>query len=449
MADWSGLRQCLGATEERVTFAWLELDELVGGLPPSAYDHAAFWKGDRSSWPGFTTTDVRVGETVTFVRRQPVVSAPVASSHSDGLGNNAVLVGCVKTKLDHPAPARDLYASALFCKERLYAEASGAPWFVLSAQHGLVEPGTVIAPYEMSLPATSREYRRTWGARVAAQLRTAIGPLAGQRVEVHAAAAYANAIREPLERLGAVVVEPLAGLRQGERLAWYLSHRPAFRPNSVPSSDGRAPGDIEVVTADQLVARLTAARYAMTPKDLFAMGGEGLRRPGLYSWWVDAEGARLLSQGLGHEVGAGLAYAGQAGATRRLSGRASANTLWGRIAGMHLGGRHQLSTFRLTLGSVLASASGAYEIDEAALTTWMGEHLRVLPVPVDDNGALDQLETAVLAALDPPLNLAKMGPSPVRSQLKELRRQYSRKARGATRAASAGAPEGPVRPGFS
>ena len=96
---------------------------------------------------------------------------------------------------------------------------------------------------------------------------------------------------------------------------------------------------------------------------------------------------------------------------------------------MHLGGRHDFSTFRLSLGSILASARTETEIDEERLTAWMHEHLRFVTIPVDDGDALDGLERAVLRELDPPLNLDKMPPSPIRGRLTELRRQYGRKTR--------------------
>ena len=51
-----------------------------------------------------------------------------------------LLVACVKEKLAAPAAARDLYVSPLFKKEREYAERAGLPWFILSAEHGLVAP---------------------------------------------------------------------------------------------------------------------------------------------------------------------------------------------------------------------------------------------------------------------------------------------------------------------
>jgi predicted nuclease with RNAse H fold len=96
---------------------------------------------------------------------------------------------------------------------------------------------------------------------------------------------------------------------------------------------------------------------------------------------------------------------------------------------MHLGSRHEFSTFRLSLGSILARARGESEIDEAALTLWMHNHLRVIAIPVNDADILNNLETAVLAVLDPPLNLAKMQRTPVRKRLAELRRQYGHRSR--------------------
>ena len=165
----------------------------------------------------------------------------------------------------------------------------------------------------------------------------------------------------------------------------------------------------------------------MTVWELLAEAVSALpeRMPGLYSWWVDEQGARLLSAGLGHAVDPGLLYAGLAGATRSRSGRKSANTLRGRIGSMHLGGNHNFSTFRLSLGSILAAARGQDRIDEGQLTAWMHEHLRLIAVPVDDADMLDALETEVLAVLDPPLNLDKRPKTPLREQLTQLRRTYS------------------------
>ncbi|WP_422656613.1 DUF6884 domain-containing protein [Nocardioides sp.] len=425
MANWSPLRARLADVDEQVTIAWGDLDDLVGGLPRSAYNHVAFWKGDRTGWPGFTTIDVHVGRSVTFVRRQPrgtSTAVPRPSTPSMNASSpDVVLVGCVRKKLPHPAPAKDLYDSPLFAKERTYAEATDAPWFILSAEHGLVDPSSVIEPYDLRLSKTPRAYRRAWGNRVVELLVQAFGPLAGRVIEVHAGSAYVDAIRDLLAAQGAEVREPLQGLSMGRRLAWYGKDEADSDPPTPP------PPAPEV---DELVTLLGTDRSALTPAEFLATGGAGLRHPGLYSWWVDEAGAVDLSDGLGEPVEPGLIYAGLAGATRRRSGRKSTNTLWGRIEGMHLGGRHEFSTFRLSLGSVIANARGDAEIDEGALTAWMHDHLRLRTVVVEDADALDALETEVLAKLDPPLNLNEMRLSTARTRLSALRRRFNQKKRG-------------------
>lgn len=60
------------------------------------------------------------------------------------------LVGCGKSKLDHAAPARQLYTGSLFvAASRWAAECDG--WFILSAKFGLLDPETVVEPYEVRL----------------------------------------------------------------------------------------------------------------------------------------------------------------------------------------------------------------------------------------------------------------------------------------------------------
>jgi hypothetical protein len=425
-ADWRPLRAVLATVTGSVTLEWGDLDALVGGLPPSAYNHSAFWKGARSGWPGFSTSDVRVGESVTFVRRgtappprpRKSVTRPV-SGPDDWTQPDVILIGCVKRKLQTAAPAKDLYVSPLFRKGKAYAEHTDVPWFILSAKHGLVAPDDELEPYDLRLGATSRQYRREWGGGVVAALRQALGSIDGLNIEVHAGSAYVDSIRDELREGGAKVVEPLAGLSLGPRLAWY-GHRAIPPALSAPRPD-----------VDDLIARLLRADKAISPDEFLATGAALFRSPGLYSWWVDVEGAEDLETGLRHTVEPGLIYAGLAGATRS-GGRKSKNTLWGRIKTMHLGGRHEFSTFRLSLGSVLAESRGDQEIDEPGLTAWMHEHLRLIAVPVDDADTLGDVETEVLQQLDPPLNLDKVARNALRIELSALRKKYGRKRRTAS-----------------
>ena len=324
----------------------------------------------------------------------------------------AVLVGCVKRKRSTPAPAMDLYTSPLFVRRRAYAQASGLPWFVLSAEHGLVRPEALLEPYDRALADQPGGYRDAWGAWVAVRLEEAIGGLAGRTVEVHAGSAYVDALRGPLERKGCAIELPLRGLRQGEQLAWYDADAPLPR----------------AVTPDEqpialLVAGLRAHDAALTPAQLLAHGRAGLTSAGLYSWWVDDRGAADLTEGLGHPVQPGLIYVGQAGATRWPSGRRSTNTLWGRLATMHMGGKARFSTFRRTLAAALAEPLGLRDENDAALSAWMANHLRVVVVPVHDRDALGAVEEAVLDEIDPPLNIRARPDTGLRLVLRERRRR--------------------------
>lgn len=166
------------------------------------------------------------------------------------------------------------------------------------------------------------------------------------------------------------------------------------------------------------VSPLLDEHNAMSPADFLAVGRRAMDVPGLYSWWVDVAGAHALSAGLGGRIAPGLVYAGRAGG-QRASGKVSTNTLWGRVAGMHVQGNRSFSTFRLTLTAALRH-SGQDVMDEASLTGWMQEHLRVavLPVPVED---VLPAEERLLKLADPPLNLQGMALTPLRRSLSQLR----------------------------
>jgi hypothetical protein len=430
VARWSALSEALEHGDGSVTFSWSELDQLVGGLPASAEKHRAWWSGDRPhvrAWraAGYTLADLASGRSVTFVRAtQPAVGAQPAGSSKPRMPDSAtlaradiVLVACARTKLNVPAPARDLYVSPLFRKSRSYAERLGVPWFILSAEHGLLPPDQLVAPYERYLPNTPDSYRTAWGLWTVERLALLTGALDGRVIEVHAGAAYVDAIAPRLAAKGAQVIDRLKGLTLGARLAWYDAQ-----------IDGDPTAAVEKPEADvrQLAEQLRTVEAAMSPAQFLATNGAGLKVPGLYSWWVDHAGAHDLTAGLKHPVTDGLIYAGLAGATRWPSGGRSTNTLWSRIATMHLGGNHEFSTFRRTVGAILAAAAGRDRIDENQLTTWMHQHLKIVAVPYDDADRLGRLEERVLEEIDPSFNLKGMPRTPVRSSITQLRRTYNR-----------------------
>jgi hypothetical protein len=216
---------------------------------------------------------------------------------------------------------------------------------------------------------------------------------------------------------------PLAHLRQGEQLAWYGGHRAGDAPGI--RAPGPLPGGAGEASAAELARLLSDPSRALSPQELRAGGQHDLMVPGLYSWWVDDQGAADLSRGLGLPVPGGLIYAGQAGATRWPSGTRSQGTLWGRITGMHLGGAAEFSTFRRTLAAILHPVLGLDTEDDPKLSAWISTRLGVNAVPVPDPDRLAEAETAVLDLLDPPLNLRGRPPTVIRARLAELRRSHT------------------------
>ena len=128
------------------------------------------------------------------------------------------LVSCVSKKRSNRAPARDLYLSDWFIKARTYVEAFGVPWFILSAEHGLVAPDEPLEPYEKTLNTMSVSDRRRWAEKVINQMSEKMPKarsvvfLAGQR--------YREFLEDHLRNQGVTVEVPMRGLRIGEQLAW-------------------------------------------------------------------------------------------------------------------------------------------------------------------------------------------------------------------------------------
>lgn len=154
-----------------------------------------------------------------------------------------LLVTCVYEKADGPRQARDLYRSPYFLRLRRYAERHGRPWFIVSAEHGLVRPDEWLAPYERYLPDTPDWYQEVWGRWVVTRLRLLAGDLAHRTVELHVSRPYAARIVPWLTRVGATVRQPVAELSLDEQAAWLEggSMRPATGPGPLPRT-GRTPG---------------------------------------------------------------------------------------------------------------------------------------------------------------------------------------------------------------
>jgi hypothetical protein len=260
---------------------------------------------------------------------------PAPGNAMKAADSRVILLGCVKSKLGHRARAKDLYVSPLWRGRRAYAEASGCPWLILSAKHGLLDPEQTIAPYDVALAHLDADARCQWGPRAIHALTERYGSLTGMTFEVHAGDAYYLAIASRLAELGATLSRPLAGLGMGSQLGWYRTHHSTPMAAAIPRERRRRATPAEVRRAIRDLERSPVGVAAIDwPASL-----RDLDQPGLYSWWVDQPGARMLSTGLGQQIKPGRIYAGQTGATQWPSGKTGSMTLAKRIGRNHLAGQ--------------------------------------------------------------------------------------------------------------
>ena len=129
-----------------------------------------------------------------------------------------VLVSCVAGKKAGLNRAADLYTSAWFMKARRLVEATGAPWFILSAEHGLLGPETMVGPYNKTLNTMSTAERRAWAERVQLQLDAEL-PEADEIV-VLAGNRYREYLMPYLRGRFPKVEVPMEGLTIGRQLSW-------------------------------------------------------------------------------------------------------------------------------------------------------------------------------------------------------------------------------------
>jgi hypothetical protein len=134
------------------------------------------------------------------------------------MGNAArrvALVSCVRANRRSSAPAGDLDTSHLFRALRAYAIKHADAWYVVSAEHGLLPPDQVVAPYERSLSTMRKRQLVAWAKRVQRQLLEVLPP--GAEVTLLAGVRYREALVPFLREFGFAVVVPPDGLGIGKR----------------------------------------------------------------------------------------------------------------------------------------------------------------------------------------------------------------------------------------
>lgn len=88
--------------------------------------------------------------------------------------------------------------------------------YILSARHGLLDPQTLIEPYDVTLKTMPRAARLEWGQTTGAQLSGVVKRR--DVVSLFCGEEYIEPLRPALDRLGVMVDAPLATLSLGQRL---------------------------------------------------------------------------------------------------------------------------------------------------------------------------------------------------------------------------------------
>jgi len=99
--------------------------------------------------------------------------------------------------------------SDYYKKMRRFAEAKGNEWYILSAKHGLLNPETVIEPYD--------EFGLS--EQQATEIVEKLSDEGVTEVEIVAGKKYTSLLIPELERYGIEVIEHCRGMRIGKRVA--------------------------------------------------------------------------------------------------------------------------------------------------------------------------------------------------------------------------------------
>lgn len=134
-----------------------------------------------------------------------------------------VLLSCTKSKLDHTAPAQELYsASPMFQKTLEYGKKlKPDKMFILSAKHHLVPLTKELAPYDKTLKEMSKDEKEKWGEETVKQMKSAgINPEKDKFIFL-TGSEYMKPLANYIPENN--MEKPMEGKRFGQRLKWLNS----------------------------------------------------------------------------------------------------------------------------------------------------------------------------------------------------------------------------------
>lgn len=134
-----------------------------------------------------------------------------------------VLLSCTKSKLDHKAPAQELYsASPMFKKTLEYGKSLNPDkMFILSAKHHLVPLNKELDPYDKTLKEMPKDEKEKWGEETVKQMKSHGLNLEKDKFVFLTGSEYLKPFKEYIPEKN--MEKPMEGRRLGERLKWLNS----------------------------------------------------------------------------------------------------------------------------------------------------------------------------------------------------------------------------------
>ncbi len=111
-----------------------------------------------------------------------------------------------------------MYCSQHFQACRRYAEEQNSKWYILSPLYQVLEPETVIRPYDKSPYSLSCQERLTWAQQVAETLIKIASP--GTEFVFLTGKLYREEVLAILQANGYITNVPMKHLAIGQQLAW-------------------------------------------------------------------------------------------------------------------------------------------------------------------------------------------------------------------------------------
>jgi hypothetical protein len=155
----------------------------------------------------------------------------------------------------------------------------------------LVEPDTVLEPYDVTLDSASPRERRAWSASVLEAIRQRVGELEGLTFEAHAGSNYLDfGLVDGLLAVGAEVVRPAEGLGLFQQQAFYASgERREAAPGPSPQRSDAPAGGKYAALAEYLRGR-SGGTVTVSFEDVAELvGGLPESARNHRAWWANDE----------------------------------------------------------------------------------------------------------------------------------------------------------------